>query len=309
MLPCVTSARRLLCTAVAFFVCSCSGVSGPVEGLRGSESELERLTAGPFFLQMSDPQLGFAGTPLIFQLAGWTWSDTPTAKEIALFERAIAHANRLRPAFVVICGDLIQTPGDAEQTAEFLRIAAGLDESIPLHLVAGNHDVGSTPTPESLRWYRETFGPDRYAFQHGDLYGIVLNSSLIDHPESAEADADAQLVWLGEELARARAAQAPHVVIFQHHPFFLVDPDEGKEYFNLPVKRRRAYLEVLRDGGVSAVFAGHYHRNGYARDGDLEMITTGPVGKPLGSDPSGFRIVRISPEGLTQAYFGIADPP
>jgi hypothetical protein len=34
---------------------------------------------------------------------------------------------------------------------------------------------------------------------------------------------------------------------------------------------------------VSHVFAGHYHRNALARDGDLEMATTGPVGKPLGA--------------------------
>ena len=60
---------------------------------------------------------------------------------------------------------------------------------------------------------------------------------------------------------------------------------------------------------MDAVFAGHYHRNAYGRDGPREMITTGPVGKPLGEDPSGFRIVRLSSEGLSHAYFGIADPP
>ena len=30
------------------------------------------------------------------------------------------------------------------------------------------------------------------------------------------------------------------------------------------------------------LFSGHYHRNALARDGDLEAVTTGPVGKPLG---------------------------
>ena len=43
--------------------------------------------------------------------------------------------------------------------------------------------------------------------------------------------------------------------------------------------------------GVEAVFSGHYHRNSYGEYNDIKMITTGPVGKPLGSDPSGFRIV------------------
>ncbi len=257
---------------------------------------------------MSDTQLGFAGTPLYVQLAGFSWDDDPTEQELALFERAIAHANRLRPAFVVICGDLINRPGHPGQTEEFQRIMAQLDDSIPLHLVAGNHDVGNQPTPESLRWYRETFGPDSYSFRHGDVYGIVLNSSLISDPGAAREDADAQLAWLRDELERARGSGARHILAFQHHSYFLADPQEEDAYFNLPLQRRSLYLQLLRDAGIRAVFAGHYHRNGYGRYGDLEMITTGPVGKPLGADPSGFRIVRVGPDGIEHGYFGIAEP-
>ena len=301
--------RLAAATGALLLLCACSGVSGPVEGLRGNEAALGRLATPPFFIQMSDPQLGFAATPVLLQFMGLALNDTPSAEEIALFETAVAHANRLRPTFVVICGDLIQTPGDAEQTAEFLRIAEQFDDSVPVYLVAGNHDVGVEPTAESLRWYRKTFGPDRYAFRHGDIYGVVLNSSLIDQPDAAPEEAEAQLAWLSEELARARTSGAPHILVFQHHPYFLEDPEEDKKYFNLPIEPRRRYLDLLRDAGVDAVFAGHYHRNGYGRDGSLGMITTGPVGKPLGDDPSGFRIVRFSSEGLDHAYFGIADPP
>ena len=78
----------------------------------------------------------------------------------ALFETAIAHANALAPAFVVICGDLVNRVGHAGQIAEFLRIGSLLDPSIPLYFVAGNHDVGNAPTAESQRAYRETFGAD-----------------------------------------------------------------------------------------------------------------------------------------------------
>ncbi len=41
---------------------------------------------------------------------------------------------------------------------------------------------------------------------------------------------------------------------------------------------------------VRAVFAGHYHRNSYGTLGKMEMITTSAVGRPLGVDPSGFRV-------------------
>jgi hypothetical protein len=36
---------------------------------------------------------------------------------------------------------------------------------------------------------------------------------------------------------------------------------------------------------------GHCHRNSYGEYRDIKMITTGPVGKPPGSDPFGLRIV------------------
>jgi predicted MPP superfamily phosphohydrolase len=125
------------------------------------------------FVQMSDPQFGMFAENRNF------------AQETINFERAIADANRLKPAFVVICGDLVNQAGDAAQIAEYQRIAAKLDRAIPLHNVAGNHDVGNEPTPESLAAYRKKFGPDYYVFRHRDFLGIVLNSSLIQHPKSA----------------------------------------------------------------------------------------------------------------------------
>src|SRR5689334_22357868 len=74
-----------------------------------------------FFLQMSDPQFGMYA------------EDKNFTQETANFEFAIATANRLKPAFVAVCGDLINKPGDAAQTAEYHRIAHELDSSIPIH--------------------------------------------------------------------------------------------------------------------------------------------------------------------------------
>ncbi len=39
------------------------------------------------------------------------------------------------------------------------------------------------------------------------------------------------------------------------------------------------------------------------------MVTTGPVGKPLGDDPSGLRIVRVGEAGLDHAYFALDEVP
>src|ERR1022692_531757 len=144
-----------------------------------------------WFIQMSDPQFGMFTSNHDFE------------QETANFELAIATANRLKPNFVVICGDLTNQAGDAPQITEFRRIAAKLDRAIGLHLVAGNHDVSNSPTPQSLAAYRRAFGKDYYAFEYPGFEGIVLNSSLIQHPEAAPEEAARQEQWLSAELARA----------------------------------------------------------------------------------------------------------
>ena len=37
-----------------------------------------------------------------------------------------------------------------------------------------------------------------------------------------------------------------------------------------------------------------------AADGAVQVVTTGSVGKPLGEDPSGFRVVRLSGGGKVE---------
>ncbi len=61
-------------------------------------------------------------------------------------------------------------------------------------------------------------------------------------------------------------------------------------------------MDLFEENGVSTVFSGHWHRNGYARDENLELITTDPVGYPLGDDHSGSRIVRVRENKLEHEY-------
>jgi 3',5'-cyclic AMP phosphodiesterase CpdA len=250
-----------------------------------------------FFLQMSDPQFGMYAENRDF------------AQETVNFEFAIATANRLHPDFVVITGDLTNQAGNAVQIAEYHRIAAKLDPAIKLFNVAGNHDVGNQPTPETLAAYREQYGLDYYSFRSGDLEAFVLDGSLISAPEHAQAEADRQEAWLKKELAKPRGDGVRFRVVFQHQSWFLENPDEPDQYFNIPKVARRRYLKLFQDSGVTYVFAGHYHRNALGRDGSLEMITTGPVGKFLGPDPSGMRIVVWSDKGITHQYYGLGSIP
>ena len=250
-----------------------------------------------FFVQLADMQFGMFA------------SDRDFAQETVNYEFVVANINRIRPRFVVICGDLINKVGDAAQTAEYLRITAKIDPSIPVYAVPGNHDVGNEPTPETLAYYRQHFGPDHYSFVQGSLYGIVLNSGVISAPGNVQEAAAEQEAWLKAELAKSRSTGARHIVVFQHHSWFLEKAEEPNQYFNIPMEQRRHYLDLLKSAGVRYVFAGHYHRNAYGRDGDLEMITSGPVGQPLGTDPSGIRIVTVRDTGLEHRYYTLGNIP
>lgn len=249
-----------------------------------------------FFIQMSDPQFG------MFTANG------EFSRETINFSRAIDAANRLRPAFVVVTGDLTNRQGDSVQIAEYRRIASTLDRSIPLYNVPGNHDVALPLSSQSVRSYRAIYGADYYTFDHNGVRGVVINSSLFKEPNLAPDDAAAQERWLVKTIADARAAKR-RVIVFQHHSWFLARADEPDQYFNLPVEKRREMLKLFTDAGVRYVFAGHYHRNALGHDGDLEMVTTGPVGKPLGTDPSGFRVVIVTRDTVIHRYYPLDSLP
>jgi 3',5'-cyclic AMP phosphodiesterase CpdA len=250
-----------------------------------------------FFIQLSDPQFGMFTDNKDF------------AQETVNFEFAVATVNRLKPAFVVITGDLVNKPGDMPQIVEFLRIAGKIDRNIPVYNVAGNHDVENVPTADAISVYTNLFGPDRYTFRHGDFVGIVLNSSVIHSPQQSGNDLAAQEKWLREELAGARERGSRHIVVFQHHPWFLKNASEPDEYFNIPRERRATYLSLFREFGVRHLFSGHYHRNAVARDGDLEAVTSGPVGKPMGGDRSGIRVVIVRDRGIEHRYYQLGEIP
>ncbi|MCH2506683.1 MAG: hypothetical protein MK125_14180, partial [Dehalococcoidia bacterium] len=103
-----------------------------------------------FFIQMSDPQFG-----MFARLSGLDeeriqefhqrrgWNILPAAKtigfaqETALYEKAIAAANRLNQALVVISGDLVEDRNHPNQLGELRRITAKLHSHIPVHWAPG----------------------------------------------------------------------------------------------------------------------------------------------------------------------------
>lgn len=244
-----------------------------------------------FFIQLSDPQLGFYPDSL--------------EKEIALYEKAVKEINRLKPDFVVITGDLVNKERDENQLSEFKRITSNIDKKIPVYLTPGNHDVGNSPTQEDIDFYESIYGYDKFSFEHKNSRFIGINSNLIK--ANTPGLESAQYDWLEKELAKGQ--QSDHIIIFCHHSFFISKPNEPEQYFNIGIKTRDKYLTLFKKYDVTAVFAGHYHRNGYGKYGNMEMVTTSAIGEPLGKDPPGFRVVKVYKNKIEHPYYSLDSMP
>ncbi len=255
------------------------------------------------FVQLADPQLGFAA-----------WGDD-LSHEIANFERVVAHINRLRPAFVIISGDLVNMPVTPAKLAEFERLCGMIDPAIPVHVQPGNHDVGNVPDAASLAAYRARHGRDHFAFDVGGTHFINLNSQIIFAAQALPEETARQWEWLVADLAAAsrRERKPDHIVVFAHYPWFLEDPEEdppgdqfhfkNRGYYMIPLETRRAYLALFAEHGVRVTFSGHYHGNVIGRHGGMEMVTSGPVSKALREGTTeGYRVVDVTPTALTHRY-------
>ncbi|NQV06003.1 metallophosphoesterase [bacterium] len=224
--------------------------------------------------------------------------------DAARYSEAVDAVNSLRPDLVLIGGDMIDDTNAEDQYDEFMRITDRIDDDIPIKWVPGNHDIADdnvVPTMASIATYRAAFGPDFYAFDHGPIRFVALNTVVIDHPELVPGEWETQRAFIEAELAEAAERSRP-VVMLGHHPLFTRHADEEDDYWNLPLVRRKPILDMVHRHGVPLALAGHWHRNSHAGDGEFEMITTGPVGYPLGFDPSGFRVVEVSGGRISHAY-------
>ncbi len=287
------------------------------------------MTTDFSFIQLADPQFGlFASSSrktdeeiATFAKRGSIIRKTPLIEgftpETALFTRAIEHANWLKPAFVVVCGDMVNECDNDDQVAEVKRIAGLLHPSIPIHWVPGNHDVAVdhiNPDLESIESYLQNFGSDYYAFSHGGVRFIVINSTLFTSPGPLVDRANAQLAFVDAEatIARDRSTENQNTtggqvqtVLFSHHPLFVETPDEADNRWSITRQYRMPLLEIAADRGIGKNFAGHLHRNNVVKKNGLEVISSGSVGYPLWHDPSGFRVAKVTAGEITHEYHSL----
>eukprot|EP00928_Gymnodinium_smaydae_P049039 TRINITY_DN32878_c0_g1_i1.p1 TRINITY_DN32878_c0_g1~~TRINITY_DN32878_c0_g1_i1.p1 ORF type:complete len:387 (-),score=37.53 TRINITY_DN32878_c0_g1_i1:199-1203(-) len=277
----------------------------------------EQGTRKPFFFfQLADTQLGMESS--FTKKPGWK-------TELELMKRAVEEINRLKPAFVIICGDLIdEWPSDekgrtadeqrrAEQERDFKYAASLIDAEIPLMCLCGNHDIGNRPNSITVRKYTESFGDDYFSFWCHGTKCLVLNSQLWKDDTDAQDLRAGMDAWLATELqpkegGSSHASEAAssnstessdtdrgtcdRMLAFSHIAPFLHDPSEPDGYFNLPIELRQNLLAQMASAGVVSWFCGHYHRNAqgcycHSSGRKLEVVTTGAVGTQIVSKEGG----------------------
>ena len=155
------------------------------------------------FIQLADPQFGqfsrFSGMS-DHEIMTFKRSNLIVHKEskyyhfdneTRLFSKAISIANDLAVSFVVICGDMVNTPGNQEEVNTVKTISRQLKKNIPIFWVPGNHDVGAdteVPTIKSLNQYRKEFGEDYFSFTNNGYKFLVINSVVLAHPELVDEE-------------------------------------------------------------------------------------------------------------------------
>lgn len=264
--------------------------------------------AGPFvFVQAADCQLGMIDR-YIKNRSGRDWSE-----ELTLTEQVVEACNKMepKPRFLVICGDLVDAypgmPIRKDQVRDLKAALAKLSLDIPLVCVCGNHDIGDEPTFNSLKEYKQDFGNDYFYFSVEGVLFIVINTQFYKHRDFLKSYADEHDRWLDAILKKCKLFR--YSIVFEHIPWFLNDPNEDDDYFNVTKNVRLNWLQKFKEAGVNKIMCGHYHRNAGGWFGDMELIVTSAIGAQLGDDKSGIRIVKVLEDRIDHQYYNIADIP
>jgi hypothetical protein len=193
----------------------------------------------------------------------------------------------LRPAFVLITGDLVRDAlrvNEAEATGYYELLMRELGGFMtPVWTVPGNHENFAIERHMSLvspahplfgrRMYRKYLGPDYYSFNYGGVHFVGLNTVDIDDMWYFGHVDSLQLAWLERDLALV--PEGTPVVTFDHIPFYssfegirgyddgppapTLITVKGKTSFRHTVSNSAEVLAITRKRNHVLALGGHIH--------------------------------------------------
>jgi predicted phosphodiesterase len=226
---------------------------------------------------VAGPELPSA-TPTITPTLTVTPTTTPAAANPALtfavlgdsrdnpkvYAQVLQAVRRSGSQFVIHTGDMVSQGSDGEWKA-FRQTMAGFP--LPFYPVPGNHDARAGKLDGYLK----------YSGAPGSHYSLSFGPVHIALVDSHNGGLNAQeLAWLRQDLSQA--SQAFKIVVL-HHPAF--DPD-GTDH--IMAYGNDAFLAIMQEQGVKAVFAGHIHAYAQAERNGVLYVYTGGGGAPLYRD-------------------------
>ena len=249
----------------------------------------------------------------------------------------LAIADSVRPAFVLITGDLVRDAlrvGEAEATGYYEMFAATVRASRrPIWTVPGNHEVFGIERDKSgvsadhrlfgREMYRHYRGPDYYSFNAGGVHFIGLNTVDIDGPWYYGHVDSMQLAWLARDLAEVPAGTP--IVTFNHIPFYstaealsgYVDTPPapslitvaGRTSYRHTVSNAREVMELLQDRLYPLGLGGHVHMREVVRYAgtrtrfEQAAAVVGPNPNGGFAHPSGVTLYRVTRGRLSEGTF------
>ena len=255
-------------------------------------------------------------------------SDTHIApSSLARTERLRALIDSVRPAFVIVTGDLVRDAlrvGEGEAIGYFeLFQQEAARVAPPLWTVPGNHEIFGIERDRSgvsashplygRAMYRHYRGPDYYSFNTGGIHFVGLNSVDIDDTRYYGHVDSLQLQWLRRDLAVIPPTMP--VVTFNHIPFFTavetingymdappapsVITVRGKAAFRHTVSNAREVLALIAMHPYPVALGGHMHVReslryaGVATRFEQSAAVVGPSGDAALSFPSGITVYEL----------------
>jgi Icc protein len=187
------------------------------------------------------------------------------------------------PDAVIVTGDIANS-GDRREHELASELLAPLP--MPVHLVAGNHDLFAEPL--------------RYVAHVGALRLVTCDTSI-----AGRDDGQLDVGWLAEQLDDDR--ETPTIVAMHHPPIIVGLP--WLDEIGLPAADRAALSELLaRSPQVKRVVAGHVHRTIADTLGGCGVVTCAStnIACALNFAPGGMELVREPPSILVHALIGDA---
>lgn len=239
-----------------------------------------------------------------------------TSEREKYWKQCVAQVNKIKPKFMVIVGDICDSPPTTnheyalrrQQEREFFTILDGLDDSVYFMPAPGEHDVGIQPTHNTINRYRLSFGQEFFDFTVAGMKFIVLNSQYYVSPSAVESYVEEQEKWLDEKLNDGNNGPLGPIV-FMHTPPFTKSVDEVDSPACLNKAKRKQILDKFERAGVKYIFCGHLHANSTVNYSKIQIITTSSVGDPRGADKRGFRVVTLYENKLTHEFVTLEDLP